>query len=101
VLPLGFCIESIITHTRSSAELEAELDKLAMLVHCDQHDGGCPKDSRIDACLKLDFRSMRNQEMFFASLRSALLQCRAFAANRCAIWRPFAVPRARTVTTIH
>lgn len=42
-------IQSIITLTPSSSELEAELDKLVMLVHCYQHDCGYPKDSRIDA----------------------------------------------------
>lgn len=42
-------IGSMITLTRSSPELEAELDKLVMLVHCYQHDCGDPKDSRIDA----------------------------------------------------
>lgn len=42
-------IESMVTLTRSSPELEAELDKLAMLVHCWQHDHGYPKESRIDA----------------------------------------------------
>jgi T5orf172 domain len=42
-------IESMITLTQSSPELEAELDKLAMLVHCDWHDYGSFKDSQIEA----------------------------------------------------
>ena len=42
-------IESMIALTRSSLELEAELDKLVMLVHCSQHDCGDSKYSRIDA----------------------------------------------------
>lgn len=42
-------IESMLTLTSSSSELEPELDKLVMLVHCHQHDCGYPKDDRIDA----------------------------------------------------
>ena len=42
-------MESMITRTRLPPELEAELDKLVMLVHCHQHDSRYPKDSRIDA----------------------------------------------------
>jgi hypothetical protein len=41
-------IKSMITLTRSSPELEAELHKLVMLVHCNCHDCGDPKVSRID-----------------------------------------------------
>lgn len=41
-------LESMRSLTRSSPELEAKLDTLAMLVHCYQHDCGIPKDSRID-----------------------------------------------------
>jgi len=36
------------TLTRSSPELEPELDKLAVLVYCSQHDAGDPKVSRIE-----------------------------------------------------
>ena len=42
-------IEAMKILTLSASELEAELDKLVMLVHCYQHDCGYPKDSRIDA----------------------------------------------------
>lgn len=42
-------LESMINLTQSSLELEAELDKLAMLVHCKNHDNGLPKKSRIEA----------------------------------------------------
>ncbi|KAI4262947.1 MAG: hypothetical protein L6R42_001883 [Xanthoria sp. 1 TBL-2021] len=42
-------IESMITRTLPPLELESELDKLVMLVHCHHHDHGYPKDLRIDA----------------------------------------------------
>ncbi|KAI9743447.1 MAG: hypothetical protein M1818_002759 [Claussenomyces sp. TS43310] len=41
-------IQSMTTLTWSDPELESELDKLVMLVHCHQHDCGNPKDSRIE-----------------------------------------------------
>ncbi|KAH6971955.1 hypothetical protein EDB80DRAFT_784411 [Ilyonectria destructans] len=39
-------LESMINLTQSSIELEAALDKLVMLVHCNNHDTGLPKKSR-------------------------------------------------------
>ncbi|OCK75834.1 DUF1766-domain-containing protein [Lepidopterella palustris CBS 459.81] len=42
-------IESMVTLTQSSPELEAKLDKLATLVNCRYHDCGGPKDSRIES----------------------------------------------------
>ena len=42
-------LETIRVLTRSSVELEAELQKLVKLVHCRKHDGGLQKDSRIEA----------------------------------------------------
>jgi len=41
-------IESMISLTWFCPELESELDKLVMLVHCHLHDCGNPKDSRIE-----------------------------------------------------
>ena len=38
----------MILFTRSSSELEAELDKLIVLVHCYQHDDAGHKGSRIN-----------------------------------------------------
>ncbi|KAH7141885.1 T5orf172 domain-containing protein [Dactylonectria macrodidyma] len=42
-------LESMIKLTQSSVELEATLYKLVMLVHCNNHDSGLPKKSRIEA----------------------------------------------------
>jgi hypothetical protein len=42
-------LESMISLTQSSMELEAALDKLAKLVHCKYHDNGLPKKDRIEA----------------------------------------------------
>ncbi|KAH7002595.1 T5orf172 domain-containing protein [Ilyonectria destructans] len=42
-------LESMISLAQSSIELEAELDRLVMLVHCKSHDSGLPKKSRIEA----------------------------------------------------
>ncbi|KAH7142748.1 T5orf172 domain-containing protein [Dactylonectria estremocensis] len=42
-------LELMIGLTQSSMELEAALDKLVMLVHCNYHDNGLPKKSRIEA----------------------------------------------------
>ncbi|KAM6513241.1 hypothetical protein FALCPG4_015693 [Fusarium falciforme] len=45
-------LESMISLTQSSMELEAALDKLAKLVHCKNHDSGLPKKDRIEAWIK-------------------------------------------------
>ncbi|KAL4724577.1 hypothetical protein ACLX1H_008018 [Fusarium chlamydosporum] len=45
-------LESVIALTQSSTELKPKLDKLAGLVHCRYHDGGQPKEDRIEAWLK-------------------------------------------------
>lgn len=41
-------LKSMVSLTQSSPELEAALDKLAMLVHCNYHDNGLPKKARIE-----------------------------------------------------
>jgi hypothetical protein len=46
-------IDSMVTLTKSSPDLVAELEKLAMLVHCHHHDCGIPKHSRVMAWEKL------------------------------------------------
>ncbi|KAG8670860.1 hypothetical protein FPOAC2_04163 [Fusarium poae] len=45
-------LESMITLTQSSVDLEAQLEKLVSLVHCKFHDVGLPKKNRIEAWTK-------------------------------------------------
>jgi hypothetical protein len=42
-------LESMISLRQSSMELETALDQLVMLAHCNNHDSGLPKKSRIEA----------------------------------------------------
>ncbi|CEI60083.1 hypothetical protein FVEN_g8127 [Fusarium venenatum] len=45
-------LESMVTLTNSSVDLEDKLNTLASLVHCKSHDAGLPKKDRIEAWKK-------------------------------------------------